>query len=220
MTDVPQWVHRMSLLSPWVAGQVKPVLSGMTRLNWCGGVPGVATDVIIPDLPNKPVIGVDETSDCNNLTVQAGAVLTIESGLTGSGSLIVHGNATGEVTYKRILREGDNIGDKHLFSAPVGGQSVIGFVQDHNLKVDAIRIWDEPAAVWSPVATPEFRSGQGYNMQQTEGSDGIFSFTGSVVSSVSVPATSPYAEDYDTRISRYPLNPYGTSNPAEIIWAD
>lgn len=180
--------------------------------NWCGGVPGETTDVIIPDFANEPVIGADESVDCNNLVVQPGAVLTIESGLTGSGSLIVHGDATGDVTYKRILREGDNVGDKHLFSSPVGGQSIPGFISDHSTKIDAVRIWDEVAAVWSPVATPEFRSGQGYNIQQTDVSDGLFSFTGSVVGFASISATSPYAMSFEDRLATYPDDPFGNAD--------
>ena len=180
--------------------------------NWCGGVPGLTTDVIIPDFANKPVIGADESVDCNNLTVQTGAVLTIESGLTGSGSLIVHGNATGTVRYRRILREGDDFGDKHLFSSPVGGQSVPLFISGHSTNIDAVRVWDEVGAVWSPVSSGDFVSGKGYNVYQTDISDGSFTFTGAIVNSATILATSPYAESYQDRLIDYPTDPYGNTN--------
>lgn len=148
-------------------------------------------------------------------------LLTIESsGLTSSGSLIVNGTSTGNVTYNRFLREGDDFGDRHLFTSPVGGQSVSGFVSNHSTQVDAVRVWDEVAAVWSQVASGDFISGKGYNIQQADISDGGFSFTGQVVSSASVQATSPYAMSYESRAATYPDDPYGnTDHELDGMWA-
>jgi len=152
--------------------------------------------------------------------VATNGLLSVESNLTGSGSLIVYGEATGDVTYRRILREGDNVGDKHLISSPVNGQSVNDFVSDHSTKIEAVRLWDEVAAVWSPVSTPEFISGQGYNIQQTDGSDGVFSFTGPIAGYASVRATSPYAMSYEDRLAKYPDDPFGNTDHAlPLMWA-
>ena len=186
--------------------------------NWCGGIPGETTDVIIPDFDNEPVIGADEAVDCNNLEIQPGAVLTIESGLTGSGSLIVHGNATGTVAYKRILREGDDTGDKHLLASPVGGQSIPAFILAHDTKIDSVRIWNEFRGRWESIGSePEvFTSGKGYNIYQSDGSDGEFIFTGSVVQSASFTATSPFEVPYSVRGT----DPYGNIDPTQINWTD
>ena len=188
--------------------------------NWQGNlIPGTANDAVIPDVANDPVIDATSSADCHNLTVQTGATLTIQSTVSSSGSLIVHGNATGNVTYNRLLRHGDNAGDKHLFSSPVGGQRVDAFRIAYSANIDNLRTWDEPAAVWSNVVSEFFTSGKGYNVYQPDAGDGNFSFTGTVVRSVSINATSPYFEGYSVRYGKYPLNPYGTLNPAQIVWA-
>ena len=142
--------------------------------------------------------------------------LTIRSNLTSSGSLIVNGNSTGLVTYNRILREGNvDGGDKHLFSSPVGGQDIGTFISASNtgiVRIDSIRTWNEVNANWPRLTSGTFDSGKGYNVYQTDVSDGDFSFTGTVVSSASIPATSPYLESYAARLEDHPLDPYGVTD--------
>ena len=64
--------------------------------NWCGGVPGTTTDVIIPAIaPNMPVLGTG-LGYTHNLTVDAGASMSIINGanyylygdLDNNGSLL------------------------------------------------------------------------------------------------------------------------------------
>ena len=66
-----------------------------TASNWCGGVPTSTSDVVIPgSAPNMPVIG-SEDGICRNITINAGASLTI----TGTNSITVHGNWSGTGTF-------------------------------------------------------------------------------------------------------------------------
>ncbi len=66
----------------------------------------------------------DVLSVNNNLSVNATGSLTIYSNATHSGSLVVTGTATGNITYKRYLQDLK----WYLVSAPVVGQSVPAFV--------------------------------------------------------------------------------------------
>ncbi|MBP1663115.1 MAG: hypothetical protein H6Q19_255 [Bacteroidetes bacterium] len=67
--------------------------------NWCGGVPNLTTDVIIPPVssPNvlyQPVIGTTG-GNCRNITIDSGASLTVSS----SNSLNIYGNWTNNGTF-------------------------------------------------------------------------------------------------------------------------
>ena len=171
-------------------------------------------------------------------TIAAGTCVTVEGdvfspngklvinsdALNNNGSLIYLGAATpqGTVTFNRQLRTGSVYGDKHLFSAPAGGTDIAGFISASNTglaRIDSIRIWNETGGRWEKLTSGQFQGGKGYNVSQSDLSDGFFSFTGSVVSSVTVAGTSPYEEGYNTRITNYPLNPYGNSDPGQIVWA-
>ena len=158
-------------------------------------------------------------SVATNLTT--GDLLTIESsGPISNGSLIVNGESTGNVTYNRALREGDEYGDRHLFSSPVGSQSISEFIAAYDLKIDALRVWNEIDGIWTQGTSGNFISGQGYNVYQTDASDGLFSFTGPVVTGATVTATSPYAESYQDRLIEFPDDPWGlTDHDLEGMWA-
>ncbi|MEI6678011.1 MAG: cadherin-like domain-containing protein, partial [Mariniphaga sp.] len=62
--------------------------------NWCGGVPTASTNVVIPNVTNKPTIGA-AGGLCNNITINSSAILTI----TGSNTLIVSGNWANSGTF-------------------------------------------------------------------------------------------------------------------------
>lgn len=67
-----------------------------TASNWCGGVPTASTNVVIPNVTNKPTIGA-AGGLCNNITINSSATLTI----TGSNTLTVSGNWTNSGTFTR-----------------------------------------------------------------------------------------------------------------------
>ena len=62
----------------------------------------------------------------NNANIDVGATLTTTSDATKSGSFIVNGTTSGNITYKRYI---DDL-NWHLVSAPVTNQSIPAFVND------------------------------------------------------------------------------------------
>lgn len=87
-----------------------------TAGNWnYDAVPTQYCNITIPNVAADPVIGVTETVDCNNLTINSGGSLTIQSNASGTGSLIVNGTAAGNITSERYLTQGK----WHYISAPV-----------------------------------------------------------------------------------------------------
>ena len=149
--------------------------------------------------------------------------LTINSTSTeSSGTMIVDGLPTGVVTYNRFLRPEANYGDRHFFSSPVGGQTISGFIAADDSKINRLtseyQIWryEETDGNWPIVASGSLESGRGYNVDQATGSDGLLTFTGSVVNSASITATSPYKEGYTDRSTPAA---YGVGNQGADIWA-
>ena len=75
-----------------------------TAANWNLDVaPSVYLNVTIPNVATDPIIAYNESATCNNLTVNSEASLTINSTSSGTGSLIINGNISGNVTVERFL---------------------------------------------------------------------------------------------------------------------
>ena len=178
-------------------------------LNWSGGVPAMGTNVVISaSADNQPVVASASTADCMNLAINPGASLTVESAsVTSSGSLIVHGTSTGNVIFNRYLRPENNLGDRHFFSSPVEGQSISLFIAENttglpaSTKVAGLWEWDELSGQWPEISasTGDFMPGRGYNVDQSAGSNGLLTFSGTLTASLSVTATAPY----NSEIERY-----------------
>lgn len=97
-----------------------------TSGNWSTGVvPGASDDVVIANAGTAPIIGSGVQADCNNLTVNAGATLTIASG----GSLITAGTITrnGTINIEHTMTDGH----WHLVSSPVIGATANVFFGDY-----------------------------------------------------------------------------------------
>ena len=87
-----------------------------TAANWnYDAVPTQYCNITIPDVANDPIIGTSDQITCNNLTVNSGGLLTIQSNESGTGSLIVLGTATGNVNAQRYLTQSK----WHYISEPV-----------------------------------------------------------------------------------------------------
>lgn len=187
---------------------------------WTCSVPSAANDIAIFESDNVPVISGAVT--CNNLIIEPSASLTIDvsgslsatgsitinsSSTYSSGSLINYGtdNITGTVTYNRFLRPEANSGDRHFFSSPVSGQDIGDFITANSSKIVQdgsvynIWEWDELTGDWPIVNSGDFVDGKGYNVDQAAGSDGLLTFTGSVINNTTYTATSPYAWGYTDR---------------------
>jgi len=163
-----------------------------TGTNWSGGsVPTSATDVTIPSgLTNYPTISATTSADCNNLTVISGGSLTIESTASGTGSLIVSGTPTGDVTCQRYMTGGK----WHLVSATAAGGSISTFIQAAGNAIPSKDVsgtlnygmmdYNETPNLWFgyfTAATPgNLVAGKGYSLRRT--GDGIVTFTGTLTS--------------------------------------
>ena len=167
-------------------------------------VPDIEDNVsILSGTPNDPVIGPTDVVEISNLTVAEGATLTIESGSSGTGALIVNGTQDGEGT---VIAE-RYMEDKrwYILGSPVSGQAMKQFVLDGDNNVassDAngttnymVRFYNEPSNSWTGGngegdyltstylndGDPEFESGHGFALQRNgSGSSGRVSFHGSL----------------------------------------
>ena len=214
--------------------------------NWTAGIaPGAGDNVVITNTTNYPIIS--GTVNCNNLTIEPSArmtvasdgvlavtgLITINSSSTGSsGSLIKNGliSGTDNVVYNRFLRPEGTRGDRHFFSSPVGGLEVSDFLDANSGKIardgsDVYQIWewDELTGGWplieDPVSYGPFISGKGYNVDQAALSDGLLTFTGSVINTATFRATSPYANvaEYNDRTD---ASDYGLNNTDPALWVN
>ena len=158
-----------------------------TAGNWSStSIPLASDNVSIPT--GKTVeISAGNTANCYDLSVE-GSLTIKSSSETSSGSLIVDGNATGNVTYERYVTGGGS--NLHLVSSPVEGQSLSGFATNSSIATKtspdkvALTTYDEAADTWTayPATTGDitgnFTSGKGYLTLRT--ADGIVSFTGTL----------------------------------------
>jgi Secretion system C-terminal sorting domain len=197
--------------------------------NWNNGVPDNSFQVVIPNVTNKPIINSGTNYTVGNLTIDAGSSLTINAGkgltvsgtlnnngtftvnsdATTGGSLIVTESAAGSITYNRYITGVDKW---HLISAPVGGQSINGFVTNtgNNVGTSGVNYSVTPydnsfskgsASAWTHWTTDgsgggnmsgagNFITGKGYEILTT--ADGTVAFTGTVsTSDVSIAVTKP-----------------------------
>ena len=163
-----------------------------TADNWnIGSVPVSSDNLTIPDVANDPEIGFTGTASCNNLTLVGSATLTVKSDATGTGSLIVNGTASGNVTVQRYADVYAKGQKWHYVSAPVSGQAL----STDWMTANAIGFTDpayqffrfsEISNYWIYFdyigGTPEnfgdntFVDARGYCLSRT--SDGVLSFSG------------------------------------------
>ena len=149
----------------------------------------------------------------SNTSIHLSGSLTTTSDATASGSFIVSGTTTGNITYKRYIND-DNW---HLVAAPVISQDISNFVGvagnavadntgggNDNYAVSYYKNTNTPGSRWTYHNTvntvPEnqenltgssFNTGQGYSMKRTAA--GTYTFTGAMANadvSVSIPTIS------------------------------
>ena len=114
-----------------------------TPANWDGdAVPTSIDAAIIANVANQPVIVSGVGANCNDLTVNDAATLTINSG----GSLITNGTITnnGTVDVKREISDGE----WHLISSPNNVATANVFDGEY------LQTWDESTATWAYITEP------------------------------------------------------------------
>lgn len=125
-----------------------------TAGNWAnGGIPVSTYNVTIPN-GNNVTISSSTTANCNNLTLEGNATLTIVSDENNSGSLIFNGTysaGTGNLTYQRHM-----IGGKwHMTGSPLTGQAInSSFLTSNNVLSDGsggyfMKYFNENSNSWS-----------------------------------------------------------------------
>lgn len=186
--------------------------------NWSDGDVPDGTDVVIPVASNgnypeiSGVVAIDDltVSPLAEMSVNAGGSLTVNGDLTtsgaifsinstavdNSGSLIVNGAATGDVTYNRLMPTGTVGAMYRYISSPVSTTTLpIGFT---------FWKWNEEDGYWGDTSAEnpvtECESGRGYTMSTT---GNTVAFTGGVLNALTgfeatAPFTTPYTQDRAT----------------------
>jgi hypothetical protein len=178
-------------------------------------------NTVVLNGPSQVISG-DSTTVFSNLTLEGSGIKTFSSGtsvtvdsslttgdllvvesssLQSSGSLIVKGVTTGKLSYNRQLLTETEYGDYQYISSPIGNNTAI-----NSGKITNVYSWDEVNGSWPVESITNLVNGKGYNIDQTSSSDGKITFTGNMVTSAVIDATSPYGDsitgtelNYDNR---------------------
>ncbi len=157
-----------------------------TSSNWdVGSLPASVNSVTIQSGKNA-VISSTTAANCYNITIPFDATLTINSDATNSGSLIVSGTSSGNVTYNRWMTGGR----WYIVSSPVNVPGSIGSWLSSPPSKDVpfssgkygMTTYYEPSNTWSSFFTSStadgFVPGNGYLLRKS--STGIIPFTGTL----------------------------------------
>nr|NQU92321.1 T9SS type A sorting domain-containing protein [Bacteroidota bacterium] len=184
-----------------------------TPANWTPAALPILTDnLTIPDVSGKavaPIISQTGTADCHDLSIESGGSLTIQSGSSGTGSLITTGTITnnGTVDIQRYLSESA----WHLISVPNNVTTANTFLGDY------LQSWDESTATWTDIEEPTtvLNPTQGYALWGTPGKATTYTFTGT-------PLTGDQSEGFSYTIvpdSAYDgANLLGNPYPSVLDW--
>ena len=156
-----------------------------TAGNWSGGyVPAQNDDVSIPAAATI-VIASDASAYCGDLAVASGGSLTIQSDASNTGSLIINGTSSGDVTAQRYMT-GDG-STWHLTGVPVVGQDINGFITTAgnsfatNAAMYGVGFYVEESDSWTTFTDASFGNltpGQGYEANRS--ANGVVSFEGAL----------------------------------------
>jgi uncharacterized repeat protein (TIGR02543 family) len=172
-------------------------------------VPAVSDNVVISDKDNDPVIASAVGANCNNLTLNSGAILTIQSG----GSLITNGSITnnGTIEIKRDISQSA----WHLTSIPVTTSTANSYLGDY------LQSWSEASHVWTDITDPAttLQPLQGYGLWATP-SKAAASYTFTGTPNTGNMSKSLSFTEYSTNSSAYEgANLLGNPYPSAIDWS-
>ena len=140
-----------------------------TGANWNGNsVPTSTDNVIIANAGTPPSIGNGVQADCNNLTINTGASLTVESG----GSLITAGTITNDGTFNS--QRSISNGQWHFISSPVTNATSGMFSGDF------LQTWSEEDGWWYEVTSTNevLTPAKGYGFWSNGSGSSTHTFTG------------------------------------------
>lgn len=199
-----------------------------TAGNWAGGIVPTASDnVVIPNVPNKPIISGNIVGHANTLKIESGTTLTVKSGnsivVTGAMNIIPQnglvvenyaavkqiddvantgaGSATVHRNSSKLFRN-----DYTLWSSPVQGQGIFQFSPN----TLSTRFYsyntasDQYNAIpgLSSTSTTTFAAGESYLIRLPDAQK-----VGGVATGTFVPATlAPPGQDYNAGIQRMIYN--------------
>lgn len=208
--------------------------------NWSNGIPTNASLVTIPDVTNAPIISSGTEATVGNLTIENNETLTINSNnflsingnLTVNGnlnansasSLIIKGEATGEITYQRTLTS-----NWHLISNPLESQDIKIFVVtdiatnavDTNGSNYGLATYNNDAASWNYFTTTTINSAGNFNLATgysiLRSTAGNITFKGNIpTENISITATDGTANTWNLIgnpfPSYYPVNSNANSS--------
>ncbi|OYT17807.1 MAG: hypothetical protein B7C24_00670 [Bacteroidetes bacterium 4572_77] len=98
-------------------------------------------NVVVPNLSNQPIVGNNEAADCNKLTINSGASLTLNSGssLINQSTIINNGSIMIEKTISN--------GQWHYISSPVAN------AQSGVFNGAYLQTWEETTGAWSEITS-------------------------------------------------------------------
>ncbi len=197
--------------------------------NWSNGTPGTSTDVTVPAgvIPGPKLDRACKWYHCNNMTINAGAQLTVNQPLNVAGDMLLESDATGTAS---LVQFGDGdiiLGSKgsistERFLSQDAWHYLSNPIDDANTGVYTglyMMWWDEPAWLWNWVLSADSVLAvdmQGYALW-SDGADATVTYTGSLntgVKSINLTNTpgTPNPEDYSG------FNLVGNPYPSTVNW--
>ena len=180
-----------------------------TAANWAAeSVPTTSNSVYIrSSLSNYPIITSSIGASCNDIFVESGASLTVNSG----GSLITNGTITNNGTINVVRSITDDIW--HLISIPNNVTTANTFLGDY------LQTWNESTGSWSEIINPATALTPpvtGYSLWGMTKAT-TYTFTGTPnTGNQSIGVTHTEVSGYDNDGTNLLGNPY----PSSIDWGD
>ena len=191
----------------WTAGASTSAWE--TTTNWQGDIVPLGTyDVCIPVTATDPLLASGIAADCNDMNVNDGASLTVESG----GSLITNGTITNNGTINMNLSVDD--GEWHLISIPTTGITANIFLLDY------LQNWDETVPGWDDIIEPAtpLNTNFGYALWTT-GSKSDYTYTGTPLTGLQSAAITLSSNFPNPAEGNDGANLLGNPYPSSIDWS-